>query len=251
MAAPAGAGAPMSTASAGQQGRALSGSPRSAIGAASAGQGPTPERAAAWEPPGTPSRSLPCPGSPGCAENPVGFGVGAPARDAAARPSASHMRPGVAPGPGNMGAGPEQADGLTRLLQAGEASRAGKLAGLKPVDASGSPFWAACGTKVWAGGDAGPILAPPAILQAKEDGLPGAAQCGSSALAREHSKVRIRAGAALQCSSAVPRRGRNRAVRPGIRRHVKQGDVLMCIPHQHAACCLFSQAQRVRHAKKD
>ena len=202
MAAPAGAGAPGSAASAGQQGCALSGSPRSAGSVVSAGQGPTPERTPAWEPPGTPSRSLPCPGSPGCAENPVGFGVGAPARDAAARPSLGHMMPGAAPGPGGMGAGSEQADGLARLLQAEEAMRAGKPLDLNlnltRADAADSPFWAACGTKLRAGGEAEHRLAPPAILQAKEDGLLGAAQCGSSALAREHSKVRRRAGVALQ-----------------------------------------------------
>ena len=198
MAAPAGAGAPVNTVSAGQQGCHLSGSPRAAGSAASAGQGPTPERATPWEPPGTPPRSLPCRGLPGCAENPVGFRVGAPARDAAERPSLGHMMPGAAAGPGGMGAGPEQAEGLARPLQAGEALRAGKPLDLKPVDTMGLPFWAACGTKVPAGGDAEPILAPPTMLQARDDSLPRDGQCGSSVLAREHSKVRRSAVVALQ-----------------------------------------------------
>lgn len=208
VAAPPGAGALGTPASAGQQGCALSGSPRSVGSAASAGQGPTPERANPWEPPGTPPRSLPCLGLPGCAENSVRLRVIPPACDASARPSLGHMMPGAAPGPGGMGAGLEQAEGLARLLQAEEAVRAGKPLdlnlNLKPADAAGSPFWAACGTKVRAGAEAEHRLAPPAMLQAKEDSLPGAAQCGSNALACEHSKVR-NTGC---CSSAAPRRGR-------------------------------------------
>ena len=205
MAAPEGAGALSTAASLGQQGCASSGSLRSVGSAASAGQGSGPERAPPWEPPGTPPHALPaaaCRGSPGCENNPAGLRVRTPARDAdLARPQ-GHLRPGqedrAGSGPDGRDIGPNQAASLEQLLQAEESLRSGRPQDLKPADAMGSPFWLACCTQLRAGGDAGSVLAPSAMLQAREDGLPRAVQCGSTALASEHSKVRGGAGFALQ-----------------------------------------------------
>ena len=175
----------------------------------------------------------------------MGFSVNAPARDAAARPSLGHMLPGVEPGPGGMGAGPEQAEGLTRLLQAEEAVRAGgpldPNLNLKPADAAGSPFWAACGTKARAGGKAEPILAPAALLQAREEGLPGTAQSGSNALAREHSKVRRGAVDALQRRTEADAQTDN----AGSKCHLSQ--VNMFDSHLISACCLLLHCQAQHH----